>query len=500
MMIIKIHSRGAGSGRGPVDYLLGKDRDREDARLDRGDPEQMIQLIDGTNFAQKYTSGVLSFAERDLDEQQKQQIMDSFEKALLPSLDKDQYSILWVQHQDKDRLELNFVVANVELQSGKRLQPYYDKVDRPRLNAWKDLVNDHYKLHDPNDPLNKRELCTPNALPKHKQKASEVITDGLLSVAESGRIQNREDVIKTLESSGFEIARTTPKTISIKDPEGGKNIRLKGMIYEQDFRFGKALRADIERASERYRANRRDRVQEARATLERLVARKRESNELRYPRAEQTVTADYVTNLEYRSDSRDNSPFSDVGYPSLSELQNWQERRDNRPTEPSYTGFSEQGGQYQIEGLHRQQRSQTLMRFGEQGRTDLAEWQPNGSDGVLIDDRIRKALTRSLGTSTDIPTAERSRFTQNIREYQGRQSERQGNIQEAFREYQRNRSDPKRELEQISSASQHLELASARLQDTKQSLDRAIAGIRNASQQVKEINQPRQNYSRGFRM
>ena len=146
-------------------------------RLDRGDPEQMIQLIDSTNFAQKYTSGVLSFAERDLDEHQKQQIMDSFERVLMPGIDKDQYSILWVQHQDKDRLELNFVVANVELQSGKRLQPYYDKADRPRLNAWKDLVNDHYKLHDPNDPLNKRELCTLmlcQSISKKPQKSSQM--------------------------------------------------------------------------------------------------------------------------------------------------------------------------------------------------------------------------------------------------------------------------------------------------------------------------------------
>ena len=134
-MIIKIHSRGIGSGHSPIDYLLGKDRDREDARLDRGDPQQMIQLIDSSVYAQKYTSGVLSFAERDLEEQQKQQIMDSFERVLLPGLDQDQYSILWVQHQDKERLELNFVVANIELQSGKRLQPYYDRADRPRLNA-----------------------------------------------------------------------------------------------------------------------------------------------------------------------------------------------------------------------------------------------------------------------------------------------------------------------------------------------------------------------------
>src|SRR5690606_16126715 len=228
------------------------------------------------------------------DEHKKQQIMDSFERALLPGLDKDQYSILWVQHQDKDRLELNFVVANVELHSGKRLQPYYDKADRPRLNAWKDLVNDHYHLKDPNDPLNKRELCTPNNLPRTKIEACEAITNGLLSVAERGELKSRDDVVRTLESAGFEIARTTKKSISIKDPEGGQNIRLKGAIYEQDFRFGKELRADIERASQEYRASRNERVQEARATLDRLVRRKCESNELRYPRAEQAVTPDYV--------------------------------------------------------------------------------------------------------------------------------------------------------------------------------------------------------------
>jgi hypothetical protein len=90
------------------------------------------------------------------------------------------------------------------------------------LNAWKDLVNDHYKLQDPNDPLNKRELCTPNNLPSTKKEASETITNGLLGLAEQGRIKNRDDVIKTLEGAGFEIARTTKKSISIKDPDGGK--------------------------------------------------------------------------------------------------------------------------------------------------------------------------------------------------------------------------------------------------------------------------------------
>ena len=36
-MIVKFHARGTGKGSGPVDYLLGKDRARVDAKLLRGD-------------------------------------------------------------------------------------------------------------------------------------------------------------------------------------------------------------------------------------------------------------------------------------------------------------------------------------------------------------------------------------------------------------------------------------------------------------------------------
>jgi len=500
-MIIKIHSRGVGSGSSPVNYLLGKDRDREDARLDRGDPEQMIQLIDSSNYAQKYTSGVLSFAERDLDERQKQQIMDSFERTLLPSLDKDQYSILWVQHQDKDRLELNFVVANVELQSGKRLQPYYDRADRPRVNAWKDLINDHYNLKDPNDPLNKRELCTPNDLPRTKIKACEAITNGLLSVAERGELKNRDDVIKTLETAGFEIARTSQKSISIKDPEGGQNIRLKGAIYEQDFRFGKELRADIERASEKYRADRSNRVQEARATLDRLTQRKRESNQQRYPRAEQTPVAHYVKDLEHRSRSRYHSLDDDVGYFDVSKPQNQQEHRDYRSTEPSHPRISEQGGQRETTGLYRYQEPQTTMRSSEQGRRNLEQWQSNDSNGVLNDDRVRKALTRSLRASSGTTTAQGNQFDTDVREYQAGQSERQGRIQELVSGYQRSRSEQKCQFKQVSTACEQLERSARGLQDAKRSFEQAITSVRNASEQVQEMNEPRQSYSpsRGMR-
>lgn len=287
-MIVKFHARGAGRGSGPVDYLLGKDREREGATLDRGDPDQIQALIDSSPYSKKYTSGVLSFEESDLDREIKDRLMSSFEKALLPGLDKDQYSCLWVEHKDKGRLELNFVVPNIELLSGKRLQPYFDKADKPRINAWKTGMNARLKLHDPDDPINKRELTTPRDLPQSKQEAARAITDGLLSMAGNGELTDRIDVVNVLEGAGFTVARQTNKSISIADPDGGRNIRLKGQIYEQDFRFSPELRVEIEAASARYRATSQERIREAREVYRTGVEIKRAENQRRHKRPEST--------------------------------------------------------------------------------------------------------------------------------------------------------------------------------------------------------------------
>ncbi|NYV37209.1 relaxase/mobilization nuclease domain-containing protein (plasmid) [Escherichia coli] len=137
-MIVKFHPRGRGGGGGPVDYLLGKDRQRDGASVLQGKPEEVRELIDASPYAKKYTSGVLSFAEQDLPPGQREKLMASFERVLMPGLDKDQYSVLWVEHRDKGRLELNFLIPNTELLTGRRLQPYYDRADRPRIDALAD--------------------------------------------------------------------------------------------------------------------------------------------------------------------------------------------------------------------------------------------------------------------------------------------------------------------------------------------------------------------------
>ncbi|WP_423241093.1 plasmid mobilization relaxase MbeA [Erwinia amylovora] len=283
-MIVKFHPRGRGGGAGPVDYLLGKDRQRDGASVLQGKSEEVRELIDASPYAKKYTSGVLSFAENDLPPGQREMLMASFERVLMPGLDKDQYSVLWIEHQDKGRLELNFLVPNTELLTGKRLQPYYDRADRPRIDAWQTIVNGRLGLHDPNAPENRRALVTPSALPKTKQEAAQAITRGLLSLASSGELKTRQDVTEALESAGFKVIRTTKSSISIADPDGGRNIRLKGAIYEQSFNAGEGLRAEIESAAADYRRDAEIRIQRAREVCKSGTERKREENQRRHAR------------------------------------------------------------------------------------------------------------------------------------------------------------------------------------------------------------------------
>lgn len=288
-MIVKIHSRGAGSGSGPVDYLLGKDRNREHAEVLRGDPERVKELIDTSEYSRTYTSGVLSFQERDLPADEKTRLMDEWENTLMIGLDKDQYTCLWVQHQDKGRLELNFVIPNVELQSGKRLQPYFDRADRPRVNAWQTLTNERLGLRDPNDPIYRRPLTPASDLPRDKQLAAESITKGLMELMRVGQIRERKDVISHLEQFGFQVVRETKNSLSIADPSGGRNIRLKGAIYERDFKFSETVRDDIEAASRRYRNQRQNRISAARECYQTGLEIKRAEHQQRYPRTEPTA-------------------------------------------------------------------------------------------------------------------------------------------------------------------------------------------------------------------
>lgn len=284
-MIVKFFTNsGGGSSGGAMNYLLGKDRDRAHAKVLRGDVDITASLIDQSMYAKAYTSGCLSFSEQDITPEKKTELMDSFERTLMHGLDEHQYNFLWVEHKDKGRLELNFVIPNVELTTGKRLQPFYSRADKPLVNAWKDIQNIEHGFTDPNDPQRKQSLTLDNVTPQTANKQKEQITNGISALIGKGLIKSREDVIKTLEDNGFTVARVTDQSISLVNPQGGRNLRLKGAFYERSFQFGRELCEELRADSREYRASSKERYQEARAVLDVGLGKKWEYNQKRYNR------------------------------------------------------------------------------------------------------------------------------------------------------------------------------------------------------------------------
>ena len=271
-MIVDFFRHGTGLSKGCLDYLLGEDRVREHAQVLSGDVELTAQLIDSSPFAKKYTSGCLSFYEHDLSDQDKQQIMQNFEQCLFPGLDQDQYKVLWVQHQDKvnqvtgeTRLELNFVIPNVELSTGKRLQPFYAPVDLDRVDLFKQITNAEHRLYDPDDPNNQQLLINKKNLPKDVRDFKAQLHQRIYRAVANGEIADRQKLVEWLESNDVKVTRQTQKSISIENPYEGatRPIRLEGEIYEQSFRATGEYRQEVQQrieeyrgtTSERYRAN-----------------------------------------------------------------------------------------------------------------------------------------------------------------------------------------------------------------------------------------------------
>ena len=460
-MIVDFFRHGSGLSKGCLDYLLGEDRERENAEILSGDVELTAQLIDSSPFTKKYTSGCLSFYEHDLTYPDKQKIMQDFERCLFPGLDQDQYQILWVQHQDKinenteqTRLELNFVIPNVELSTGKRLQPFYAPVDLDRVDLFKKITNAEYELYDPDDPNHQQLLISKKNLPKDVKDFKEQLHQKVSRAIVDGTVSDRQELVQWLESNAVKVTRQTQKSISIENPyeDAKRPIRLNGEIYEQGFRATGEYRQEVQQriaeyrgtTGERYRANVTDyqrqldhkskyhreryptvRRDDLTAHSERLTAdreairpipslatvqiepfkaNERANTDNREPSAEQTNRKE-IEPFEYGTDFS-SSYFNYFRYCTRIYGQKQVQRdtdfeqRDRRETSESRS--SEQiRGQYDFNHMQtNQQQSPTTVRTDQQERRGMAR-RIYDSNGVLNDDRVRGTIVADYRRTTD---------------------------------------------------------------------------------------------------
>lgn len=234
-MVVKFFSNKKGGSVKALDYLLNHREKNGTARVLIGDEQLTRNIINSISFRQKVCVGCLSFEEENINEDLKYKIMNDFEKHLLPSLDSDQYNILWVEHTDKNRLELNFVIPKIELTRRIALNPFYHKQDLSRVDVWQNLTNITYGFTDPKNPAKERTLK--GASKKISlQKDYEQLDVTLHGLVKSGQIHNREQMIELLNENEIFVNRVGSDYISLKLPDSKKARRYKGGIYSEEFR------------------------------------------------------------------------------------------------------------------------------------------------------------------------------------------------------------------------------------------------------------------------
>lgn len=298
-MIVKFFKNGntknksfSTGGNGVKDYLLNERVEQGTARVLQGDPNETTEIINGLGYSTIYTAGCLSF---DKDESQrvtqplKETLMNDFERALFGDFDKTRISGYWVEHTDKDRLELNFVFASVDLKTGKALPVYFHQNDQYRVNDFKDLANLKYGLSDPNAPEHKATTAISNRLPSDKKELKQAINDYLTqrATAYNSDLKTHDDIKKALVNDlGLEITRTTKTAISIKDPNNGKQpIRLTGVFYEQQYQLDNVINQSQNQQTATDRA---ERISELSQRLETSISKRTQQLQERYkPRPKQ---------------------------------------------------------------------------------------------------------------------------------------------------------------------------------------------------------------------
>lgn len=224
-----------------LNYLLREKKKEEKkfvrvlSQTNRQDIENFNNYIKSKNFKNPYSVGVLSFEEENIDENLKSKLINEFEEVLFAGIDpNNRPPIMWVEHRDKERLELNYLTFNA-LQDTRHYQVYYHNNDKNLFNAFVEKNNYKYGFSSVLDKNGSNSLVLkPNKnAPEYKKSLVEELNNEILAKIAMGELENRNDTIEYIKSKNIIINRIRKNQISIKLNEDDKPISLKGDIYEE---------------------------------------------------------------------------------------------------------------------------------------------------------------------------------------------------------------------------------------------------------------------------
>ena len=175
----------------------------------------------------------MSFEEDNIDQNVKKELIREFERILF-GMYRGRFNILWVEHIDKGRLELNFVIPKIDLKSGLAFNPYYHKADMPLIDSWQNYTNLRYNFSDPKDPAKSHILQGQRkelSLIKDYIELERILIDKFINQ----EFTCRSDILKAFNDSNIEITRVGGDYVSVKLPNSKKARRFKGDMFNEKF-------------------------------------------------------------------------------------------------------------------------------------------------------------------------------------------------------------------------------------------------------------------------
>lgn len=522
-------NQGGGDGDGSVNYLLNERVKQGTARVLKGDANLTKSLLLSLTQKHKACVGCLSFEEPDIDENLKHELIESFENALLTKKMQGRYNILWVEHTDKGRLELNFVIPKIDLGRQKAFNPYYHKVDLKRIDTWQNVVNLKYTFTNPKD-LEKQQISNYHNTKTPQGKAIfknyKELDNYLYNAVTQGLLNSRAEIIELLQASNYEITRQGKDYIGVKLPNQQKAKRLKGIIYDERFTEQRLIEQELREYSQNKDTSRERDTREIstapnttpRATqsliqelrdLEQQLHRHIEYKQCYYEKLYQSTSKDPREPKEQLPKIRDSQQRTQQKHANETTR-----ARETNPQEPSqeiltnapnfHHGISHHGGNISggILSNHSTKQKQGIRAFTERSfsvktrnrptkqRQSTENLQPNTDQEIR-----RKNAERTLKQATE-------RFNQRSRELAERERELTASKEQRnreFRERQKRAIDQAREsYSRISKTKQRLLEIRDRNLELERELRNAIANTQYATKEISIIRSDRESRIKEF--
>ena len=408
-----------------IAYLLDERVEEGTSRVFSGDSELTLSFIKYASRKNKWSwsSGVLAFSEI-LDDKIKVEIIEECRRILFCGLLPSEYNDLWINHEDKDRTELHYIIPRLELSTGLSFNPYFVTRDFHKKDLFQEYINLKYNLTSFKDAKEITSIHDNKHWKNYISKLKKKIDKKVLKLIKNGLINNRDEMIEYMREVGFELKYLGKESISftyeeVITKEGEElNITMKGKQYGESYRDWESLEEEVKTQSQTVGKGVPRDIGKIRTALDKIIKQQADTNRKQYePKRRKNLEASRDTlGREDRRETREHREGSNeetlsnrserrraLPIQQTQTRSDTRESRDNIELREDYRGKdSHQRENFQREDNQREIirrelrddtiRTETLRRVRERENTERAITKATDRRDAYADERASKRL------------------------------------------------------------------------------------------------------------